>query len=136
MKAQKQTKIKYFFVYGTLKIGGRFAKGFDELRKSSTAATVSGFDLHNLGAFPGVVHGTGQLHGEVHEYSEHEKVLASMDRIEGYDGTLNSLFVREVIDVVVDDKTVQAYIYVFNSSHRLPKSTLVETGRWNIGGNN
>ena len=44
-----------FFVYGTLKVGGRFAKSFDNLRSSFTEARIEGFDLFDLGNFPGIV---------------------------------------------------------------------------------
>ena len=114
-----------FFVYGTLKAGGRFGKEFDLVRTTAIPAAVSGFDLYSIKAagglyFPAAVIGNGRIIGELHEYPKEiiKNVLKRMDVIEGYDETFDrgSLYVRKIVEATsLDDGTVEnAYFYQFN----------------------
>ena len=62
-----------FFVYGTLKVGGRFATRFDHLRRQSVKGVVEGMTLYNLGWYPGIKPGKGVVCGEVHEYDNEDE---------------------------------------------------------------
>ena len=126
-----------FFVYGTLKVGGHFAKGFDHVRQHSVAATISGFDLYKVsGSFPGIVKGTGTVIGELHTYTPESEaaVLRGMDTIEGYRETdvEGSFYKRQVVDVNLPDGTTEkAFVYVFNRPAR-GRYEKVKDGNWPI----
>ena len=130
-----------FFVYGTLKVGGRFAAYFDKIRTSSKPATLMHHDLFGIGPighapFPGAVPGTGNIVGEVHEYegANIRSVLRSLDSIEGYheDDEESSLYLRTKKKVVLEDgEEVDAFVYIFNKKiashyHKL------EEGVWEV----
>lgn len=132
---------KKFFVYGTLKVGGRFAAMFDDTRTSSKKAVLKGFDLYGIGpgktaGFPGIVKGKGKVHGELHEFSDKvlSEVTEAMDRIEGYDENYEkgSLYLRKTTEVELEDGTKEeAFVYVFNQ--RIGKDyPLLKEGVWKI----
>jgi len=124
-----------FFVYGTLKIGGGFAKQFDSVRKSSTKAVLKGFDLYGIGAsgsagFPGIVPGDGEVHGEVHEFSKDKLVMVTrnMDYIEGE----GNLYFREEHNITYADGTEELVnVYVFGPKMH-PDYPKIESGIWEI----
>lgn len=130
-----------FFVYGTLKVGGHFAKYFDKVRTASEPATLSGFDLYGIGphrsaAFPGAVQGTGVIVGELHEYgkTEFKKVVDAMDSIEGYSpgSDEDSLYLRKTCMVELSDGTKEkAFVYVYNKAIRAHYEKLTD-GVWRI----
>ena len=130
-----------FFVYGTLKVGGYFAKKFDALRTSNKPAKLKGFDLYRIGSstdswFPGVIPGDGVVTGELHEYDKKatKEVLTGMDRIEGFDpkNPKHSFYRREIVKVTLEDGTEEdANGYIFNS--KMPKEyPKVKSGTWTI----
>jgi len=121
-----------FFVYGTLKVGGRFAERFDSLRVNSMPASVEGFHLFDLGSFPGILPGNGVVYGELHEYGE--DVTRAMDTIEGYrsDDEDNSLYLRREVEVTTaTGKTDKASIYIFNRKD-YDDSKMIESGVWKL----
>ena len=125
---------EFFFVYGTLKEGGPFAPEFDPFRLKSVPAIVEGFDLYNLGRFPGVKPGDGKVVGELHEYCEKNLVRSNMDHIEGFfeEQPERSLFRRERVEVkVAEDRFVAANIYVFNREVG-EKAEKIEDGVWDL----
>jgi len=130
-----------FFVYGTLKKGGYFAKQFDELRTNSKVAKLKGFDLFKIGGgnnswFPGIIEGKGTVIGELHEYDkEHiKRVFKHMDAIEGYSEKypVDSMYRREKAVVELEDGSKEeANIYIFNS--KIPKGyPQVKSGDWPV----
>ncbi len=124
-------KTDLFFVYGTLKVGGRFAKQFDSARLNSVKAEVEKFDLFDLGSFPGIKPGTGKVVGELHEYKDPEKVTHSMDMIEGYQPELrDGMYLRRRVQVKTEAGEIkEANIYVFN--FKVPKhAKKIESGCW------
>lgn len=127
------TPKQLFFVYGTLKEGGRFAKRFDNLRTSVRVGTVSGVNMLDLRGFPGAIDGDGQIIGEVHEYDKVETVQQEFDYIEGYneDSPENGLYNRRTVQVELEDgETVEATMYFFN--HAKGSERVVEDGVWKI----
>ena len=126
-------KTKLFFVYGTLKRGGTLASGFDSSRISSEKATIHNMNLYQLGWFPGIVPGDGQVIGELHEYKDPDEVVQAMDMMEGYDGTENSLFTRELAEVITSTgKKIEAIVYVFNKGKKEVFGNLIKSGIWDI----
>lgn len=125
---------EFFFVYGTLKEGGHFAPEFDPFRLKSEPAVVEGFDLFNLGWFPGIRPGEGKVVGELHEYCEKNLVQRNMDRIEGFseERPERSLFRRERVEVkVAEGRYVAANIYVFNREPA-ENAERIEDGVWDL----
>lgn len=122
----------FFFVYGTLKEGGHFAKEFDKFRVSSEKATLYDMSLYNLGWFPGILSGKGSVIGELHKYKEPDIVLAHMDRIEGYNDTEGDLFKRKYKTVITESgKEVKAIVYVYNNKPS-QQATLIKNGVWDL----
>lgn len=126
-------KTDRFFVYGTLKVGGHFAKQFDDHRVSSIKAEVEGYDLFNLGSFPGIKPGSGKVIGELHEYREPERVTKAMDSIEGYQPDLNDgMYLRRRVPVKTEDgKVVEANIYIYNF-RTTGRAKKIESGIWEL----
>lgn len=130
------SKTVFFFVYGTLKEGGHFAKDFDDFRKSSTKATLSDYAMYNLGWFPTVKGNKGSVvYGELHEYTNPDIVTGAMDRIEGYSGNPdNSLFVRKKVMVLTDD-AVEIEAFVYELSNDVPSDAeKIDAGVWGLVG--
>lgn len=126
-------KTDRFFVYGTLKVGGRFAERFDPLRVSSVKAEVEGYDLFDLGSYPGIKPGSGKVIGELHEYQEPERVTKAMDSIEGYHPDLkDGMYLRRRVPVKTEDgEIVEANIYVYNF-RTTDRAKKIESGVWKL----
>ncbi len=122
-----------FFVYGTLKVGGHFAKQFDNFRVSSVKAEVMGFNLYDLGSFPGIKPGIGKVYGELHEYKDPEKVTHAMDQIEGYSPKMNDgMYLRRRIPVKTENGDIkEANIYLFNRK-LWDNAKKIESGIWKL----
>lgn len=127
------TGTEYFFVYGTLKVDGRFSYLLDKYRIQSTDAEITGFTLLDFGEFPGIIKGKGNIKGELHQYKNPEIVKNIMDRIEGYDSERDDgLYIRR--KTMVDCKThkIEASTYIYN--HKVPKNTkVIVNGIWKKG---
>ncbi len=122
-----------FFVYGTLKIGGRFATYFDVVRKSSVKGILTNHVLYNFNLFPGIIEGDGNVIGELHEYDEPKQVLMIMDDIEGFhNNSETDLYKRKTTTILTEnDEQVLAWVYIYNQ--KLPKSSeKILSGEWVI----
>jgi len=129
-----------FFVYGTLKVGGYFAKQFDYTRKSSKVATLHNHDLFVVGnvpsQFPGAVPGKGSIIGEIHEFALNQvmPITTCMDMIEGYSKKCEyeSLYLRRILSVELEDGSlVDANVYLFNRPIK-KQYKKIESGIWEI----
>lgn len=130
-----------FFVYGTLKVGGRFAGYLDNIRTSSRQAILQNHDLFSIGqsgyaAYPGAVPGTGDIIGELHEYggADLKSVLKILDDIEGYYeyDEKNSLYIRTRKDIFLKTgEEVEAFVYIFNQPIKISYNK-IESGVWEI----
>ena len=123
-----------FFVYGTLKVGGALAsRPVEELRLDVEPAVLEGYDLYNLGWFPGIIPGDGKVYGELHEYADPETIYAVLDQIEGYrpNSPAHSLFVRKEVVAYVDGHEVECEVYVYNQN-LYANHTKIEDGIWPI----
>lgn len=132
------TTVRRFFVYGTLKIGGVYAKDFDQVRQKSVNATLFGYQMHSCVAYPAITpicDGENEftIEGEVHTfaYKHLDQVMRAMDRIEGYhpDDPESSLYKRELKLVVLESgEIVEAWVYVWTqSTEGLPE---IKSGKW------
>ena len=103
------------FVYGTLMPG---FGNFDRLLKgnftTTASATVTGFQMLDLGAFPMVVlaRSTNTIRGVMIyvKRTEFEKVLKSLDQLEGYPTFYDRVIVRARA-MVKDPQKEGAYLY-------------------------
>lgn len=121
------SKLSKVFVYGTL------LKGFGNHRLMSTSkylgnATLEGFDMFSLGAFPVISPGKGRIAVELYEVDE--GVMSSLDRLEGYPTFYN----RMKVDIPGQED--QAWIYFMENpqenygKYRGGQLEKVESGSW------
>ncbi len=108
------------FVYGTLKRDGVRFPALGGSRFVG-AATVSGYALHDLGAYPGMKRGGGVVHGEVYEVDE--VLIPHLDAVEG----APDLFRREEVEL----ETGRAWSYLFVPG--VEGRPRIETGVWHNG---
>lgn len=127
-----------FFVYGTLKVGGAFAGVFDEFRINSKKAVLEGYDLYNLGWFPGIIEGNGKVMGEIHEYKSEDIdwIRRQFDRIEGYSEIVpeSSMYLRKELNIKTENGDIEeAYVYVFNKKNNEGlEHKKIEHGFWPV----
>ena len=121
------------FVYGTLKEGYPLDGYCLKERKKITKNVKVDGTLFNIGPFPGVKFNTGgKVIGEIHEFENPEKVLKTMDGIEGYNpvNEKQSLFIRRMITIPYNNKEVEAYAYEFNFETYEIEHNIIKTGIW------
>ena len=99
------------FVYGTLLKGLERASILSESRYLGTVVIQA--RMYDLGSYPGIIDGEGQVIGEIYEIDQ--VTLNKLDKVEGYipDEPKGSRHVRKEVKIVsteVDD-TVIAYFY-------------------------
>jgi gamma-glutamylcyclotransferase (GGCT)/AIG2-like uncharacterized protein YtfP len=106
------------FVYGTLKKGyrnHRLLEGSNYIGEGK----ISGYDLYDLGSFPGIIRGKGEVVGEIYEIDQ--ETLKRVDMLESE----GQLYSRVPVEVSQNGKMVKAATYVFNRSvnnaHRIEK---------------
>ena len=120
------------FVYGTLKVGGRFSPRFDAVRTSAKVGKIKG-ELYDLGSFPGVkLRGDSEVVGEVHTYSNAKEVEAALDRIEGYGGPdkPHNLYEKRIVLVQTDDGEESCIMYEF--SRDIEEDRIIPEGVWKV----
>jgi gamma-glutamylcyclotransferase (GGCT)/AIG2-like uncharacterized protein YtfP len=120
-----------FFVYGTLKKGGRLSGGVAKYLKNVEKGIIRG-KLYNVGAFPAVIlGGETSVKGEIHEFESPEAVHKLLDRIEGcYGNDPNNLYNKEQVEVLTQEGTETCYVYEFNRP--VEKLPVIESGEWEI----
>lgn len=119
--------IDYIFVYGTLMRKHAVFRWFDT--EYICEASIKGFDIFNLGWYPGIRHSTedsAMVHGELHRLplDGASEVLRALDQYEGE----GQLYIREVVDVEIDSGVyVKAWVYVYNHE---PTTDPIPTRMW------
>ena len=112
--------IEQVFFYGTLRTGfNRTTRaGIDTFLKFSGRAWING-KLFDLGIYPAAVPATdARVWGEVFEMADASKVLAALDRIEGYRAAEpeRSLYTRASVPATLDDgRTEDVWVYFYNA---------------------
>ncbi len=91
----------FLFVYGTFRYGFEL---HHMLRKSRFVGLghIEGYNMYDLGGYPGIVKGENSIWGEVYEVDE--KTIKELDVVEGYSGDKDDLYVRETTTVFFDDR--------------------------------
>ena len=100
------------FVYGTLMPGHGNYSRIEHLVRSSQPASTEGV-LIDLGAFPAMIPGHGQVNGILLELDE--EALTITDCIEGYDPDADhNLYIRKKAMIRLEDvEEVSAWVYEF-----------------------
>lgn len=124
--------MKKVFVYGTLKVGGRFSKLVAKFRHNSKSATTTGTMFSVSGDYPALIlAGDTTILGELHEYDD--EAFPILNRIEGYRGpnNPNNLYNLEEIEVTLTDGAKdRALVYTF--AENTTNLSIVENGCWPI----
>ena len=99
------------FVYGTLLKGEANHNYYLCGSTCIGKATISGYEMYDIGAFPGIVPGEGTIPGEL--YAVDDETMENLDYLEGE----GSLYIRESVPVTMSTgETTNAWIYVYNDS--------------------
>ena len=99
------------FVYGTLLEGEGNHSYYLQGSSYKGKAAVSGYEMYDIGAFPGIVPGNGSIPGEVYEVDY--ETLRNLDYLEGE----GSLYFRKSVPVKMSTgESAFAWIYVYNGS--------------------
>lgn len=117
------------FVYGSLLSGLGNHRLLETSKKLGVTKTPEGFDMLDLGYFPGAIKGQGVLIGEVYEVDD--VVLKDLDRLEGYhdkNNNHNNMYNR----IEIETEFGKAYIYIYElySNNNAFKRAIVEDGDW------
>ncbi len=117
-----ETKEKsYLFVYGTLK-RGESAHYFLAEEKFIGPAELEGYEMYDLGEYPGIVKGKGKVYGEL--YAVSYETLKKLDEFEE-----NGLFyLRKKEKIKVKDKVYEAWVYEYIET--LKNAKKIESGIW------
>ena len=99
------------FVYGTLLSGEHNHDYYLSDSPCIGRSTLTGYDMYDIGSFPGIVLGEGEIFGEVYNVSE--ETLEELDYLEGE----GSLYIRKLVEVTMETgEKILASIYVYNRS--------------------
>jgi gamma-glutamylaminecyclotransferase len=121
----KTNNMHKVFVYGSLLKGCGNHSLLGDSRLLGVTRTPKGFDMFDLGVFPGTIPGLGTVTGEVYEVSD--ETLRRLDRLEGYNSTApdSGLYNR----IEIDTEFGKSYIYIYNNTYGR-KMNPVENGDW------
>ena len=112
------------FVYGTL-MAGEYNHDYVSSQKCEGEGIIRGFNLYNIGCYPGIRpsrHPEHVVHGEV--YLVDDKTLEKVNQMEGE----GSLYLLQYTDVIMEDRTVTAGVYVYNDVCK--KNRRIHSGYW------
>lgn len=102
---------QYVFVYGTLMEGQPNHEYFLAGKQKVADGWTTGYEMYDLGSYPGIKEGPGQVPGEIYSVTDEE--LKQLDELEG-EGVL---YRRVPVTVYTDEgQTIQAAVYVYNGS--------------------
>jgi gamma-glutamylcyclotransferase (GGCT)/AIG2-like uncharacterized protein YtfP len=110
-----------FFVYGTLRRG----QGASRMLGNSSFEgedSVIDHELWNLGSYPGMVPGRGQVFGDVFDVTS-MRVAATLDEFEG----VPHLYKRKKISLKGGD---DAYAYIFAQNILPGRHLRIQSGNW------
>jgi len=116
------------FVYGTLK-RNKYNHYLMAGYKSMKHGYVRGYKIYTNGLFPMVVAGLENdiVKGELYSFEKNEKIiLKKLDMLEGYSGDEFDLYKRKNEKIILKNKEVEAFIYIYNldilENHQLLKN--------------
>jgi len=121
----------FLFVYGTFRYGFEL---HHLLRKSRFVglAHVEGYNMYDLGNFPGIVKGENAVWGEVYEIDD--SLIKELDIVEGFTGSPDDLYVRETTTVYFDQRRRyrmnNVFLYRYNMD--IEGRELIESGNYSM----
>ena len=123
--------LEQVFVYGTLRApteatppeDTRYHSQIAHLIKTNEPAQLKSAQMFDLGAFPAIVRGAGEVTGEV--LTVQPKALEIMDRIEGHP----TFFKRERVKVETKNGTTTAWTYWAPKGLTIGRCT-IDSGDW------
>lgn len=99
------------FTYGTLMKGQSNHSRFLSDNQFVESGKIEGYEMYDLGWFPGIIAGDGTVYGEVYAVSDED--LVAINRLEGE----GDLYIKTEVKVLLDSgKTIAASAYVYNHS--------------------
>lgn len=113
------------FVYGTLQ--KKYANAIDIIGDNELRFLGNGKiqgELYDLGDYPGVIEKLGTyVYGEVYQLADPGIVLSKLDEYEEFDSkNPNSLFVRRITNVIMEDGSIiLAITYFYNKRTKKAK---------------
>ncbi len=111
----------YLFVYGTLKKGEE-SHYFLAEEEFIGPAELEGYEMYDLGDYPGIVKGKGKVYGEL--YAVSRETLRKLDEFEE-----NGIFyLRKKEKVKVGDKVFEAWVYEYIEN--LKNAKKIKSGVW------
>lgn len=118
--------MKPLFVYGTLRNFHPNSQRFGLAGSCEVYEGVKlpGFDLFNLGWYPGIKPGTGTVVGDV--FFVPDDKYPALDQYEG----VPNLYTRQVVSI---ESLGDVQVYVYNGTP--PGGSLVESGDWKLNVN-
>ncbi len=114
------------FVYGTLKRGCSNHHVLADQQLLGEARTVSGYRLHHLGDYPGMIAAPDDTTGVAGEVWSVD--TATLARLDAFEGTAEGLYRREPIKLLPPfaPQTVDTYLYAQSVENR----PVISTGLW------
>lgn len=111
MKIHNYFNLTPLFVYGSLMKNQSNHDYYLADTKFLTDVTLSGYEIYDLGCYPGIIEGNGKVYGELYEVTDEE--LKRVDRLEGE----GNLYIRKLVKVsLANNEIVEAWCYVYNHS--------------------
>lgn len=95
------------FVYGTLMKGQYNHDSYLDNAEFMGNAELSNYEMYDLGSYPGIVAGYGNVVGEVYHVSADE--LKKIDLLEGE----GLLYDRKLINPIIGDERIYACVYIY-----------------------
>lgn len=125
-KADKPASDKFLlFVYGTLMSDGCRNSAIGDQKFVRKATTKTGYQLLDLGSFPGIVRVENdgrQIAGELWEIDTSR--LGVLDRIEG----APTLYRMETVDIEGEEAAVYSYFFKLRAKNQ--NAPVLESNRW------
>ena len=113
------------FVYGTLMRGQINHSYYLSKSKLLGAAELSGYAMYAVSSFPGIVtEPSEKVKGEV--YSVDNETLRKLDCLEGE----GSLYLRKMVDLQLNNETIQGFVYIWNHGTRDLQKINYESQPW------
>lgn len=109
LMSEKKGQKVYLFVYGTLMSTNRSNRTYLDDAEYLGKFTLNGYELYDLGSYPGIVEGNDKVKGELYAVS-----IDKLDDIDRYEGE-GFLYTRKMVQILGEgNEKLNAYTYVYN----------------------
>jgi gamma-glutamylcyclotransferase (GGCT)/AIG2-like uncharacterized protein YtfP len=131
---REETVALIVFVYGTLRQGDSRNGILHESACLSLNATLKGYEMYDLGAFPAIIKQKGsQVQGELYQIDE--ETLKALDYIEGHRpaNPESSFYRRVAVQAQTEEgESLPCFTYILNdaSELRTHKVRRIDSGDW------